>query len=177
MRRSLDLLYAASGAFAALCLAAIFVLMLAQALGREVGLLIRGADDLTAWLCAASAFFALAHTFRDGELVRVGLLVDGLQGRARAAFELFALGITAAFVGYMLWAVSQYMLESARSNYVTQGLLVIPEWAPQVSFLLGALMFFIAILDEIVVVVRGGKPSYRLAEESRRARGDFSDTV
>ena len=75
MRRALDLLYTASGALAALCLAGIAVLMLAQAIGREFGILIRGSDDITAWLCAASAFLALGHTFRHGELVRVGLFV------------------------------------------------------------------------------------------------------
>ena len=55
MRRALDLLYTASGAFAAVCLAGIAVLMLAQAVGREFGLLIRGSDDITAWLLEAHA--------------------------------------------------------------------------------------------------------------------------
>ena len=54
MRRALDFIYNASAAFAAACLAAICVVMLAQAFGREVGLLVRGADDITAWLCAAA---------------------------------------------------------------------------------------------------------------------------
>ena len=38
--------------------------MLAQVAGRESGMLLRGADDITAWLCAASAFLALAHPQR-----------------------------------------------------------------------------------------------------------------
>ena len=91
MRRFLDRLYAASGALAALCLASICVLMLAQALGREFGLLIRGADDITSWLCAAAAFFALGHTFRHGELVRVGLFIDMLGRGARRVAEIVAL--------------------------------------------------------------------------------------
>ena len=66
MRRALDNLYAASGIAAAICLAGICVLMLAQLGAREMGILIRGADDISAWLCAASAFLALAHTFRKG---------------------------------------------------------------------------------------------------------------
>ena len=52
--------------------------------GREFGLLIRGSDDIASWLCAASAFFALGHTFRHGELVRVGLFIDRLEGGVRA---------------------------------------------------------------------------------------------
>ena len=43
MRRALDFIYTASAAFAAACLAAICVVMLVQAFGREVGLLVRGA--------------------------------------------------------------------------------------------------------------------------------------
>src|SRR5437868_10464773 len=106
MRRFLDRLYSASGAAAAVCLAAICVMMLAQAFGREAGILVRGAEDITAWLCAASAFFALGHTFRHGELVRVGLWLDHLGPRGRRVMELVSLGITVIFSAYMLWAVS-----------------------------------------------------------------------
>ena len=175
MRRSLDLLYAASGAFAALCLAGICVLMLAQAVGREFGVLIRGADDITSWLCAASAFFALGHTFRHGELVRVGLWIDLLQGRARWWAEIAALTVTALFVGYMLWAVGKFVYESWQFKEVAQGLIKVPIWMPQLSFVLGVLIFFIAVLDELGAVLRRRKPAYQIAEEARGASGDFSE--
>ncbi len=177
MRRALDFVYDASGAFAAACLAAICALMLAQSFGREFGLLIRGADDITAWLTAASAFLALGHTFRHGELVRVGLWIDMIKGRARTFAEVAALSITALFVGYMLWAVATFVLQSWKFNEVAQGLITIPIWIPQMSFLLGVLIFFIAVVDELVAVLRGQKPAYQLAEEARRAAGDFSEMV
>jgi len=177
MRRALDLLYSASGAFAALCLAGIALLMLAQAVGREFGLLIRGSDDITAWLCAASAFLALGHTFRHGELVRVGLFIDRLEGGARRAAEIWALSVTLAVVGYMAYAVVKFVYESWKFNEVAQGLLQIPIWIPQVSFALGVLIFLVAVLDELVCVLRGRKTAYQLADEERRARGDFSETV
>lgn len=177
MRRALDLLYGASGALAALCLASICVLMLAQALGREFGLLIRGADDITSWLCAAAAFFALGHTFRHGELVRVGLWLDFLGARARWFAEVSALAITATFVGYMVWAVTHFVYESWKFNEVAQNLIRIPIWIPQTSFALGVIIFFVAVVDELVTVLHGEKPAYQLAEEERRARGDFSESV
>jgi len=177
MRRALDLLYAASGAFAAVCLAGICALMLAQSFGREVGLLVRGADDITAWLTAASAFLALGHTFRHGELVRVGLWIDMIKGRARWWAEVVALSVTSLFVGYMLWAVSKFVFASWQFNEVAQGLIRIPIWIPQMSFLLGVLIFFIAVLDELVTVLRGRKPAYQIAEEARRVAGDFSEMV
>lgn len=177
MRRALDLLYSASGALAALCLAGIAVLMLAQAVGREFGLLIRGSDDLTAWLCAASAFLALGHTFRHGELVRVGLFLDQLEGAARRAAEIAALSITLAVVGYMAYAVVKFVYESWKFNEVAQGLIQVPIWIPQASFALGVLIFLVSVLDELVAVLAGRKPAYQLADEDRRARGDFSESV
>ncbi len=175
MRRALDLLYAASGALAALCLASICALMLVQAAGREFGLLIRGADDITSWLCAASAFFALGHTFRHGELVRVGLFVDMLKPAPRRVAEIVALSITGLFVGYMAVAVTRFVYDSWKFKEVAQGLVKIPIWIPQLCFVFGVLIFFIAVLDELILVIRKQKPAYQLAEEDRRARGDYSE--
>ena len=175
MRRFLDRLYSASGALAAVCLASICFLMLAQAIGREFGLLIRGADDITSWLTAASAFFALGHTFRHGELVRVGLLIDWLKPAARRIAEIVALSATGLFVGYMAWAVTRFVYQSWQFKELAQGLIKIPIWIPQMSFVLGVLIFFVAVLDELVKVIRKEKPSYQVAEEERRAKGDFSE--
>ena len=177
MRRFLDRLYAASGALAAVCLASICALMLAQAFGREVGILIRGADDIVSWLCAASAFLALGHTFRKGELVRVGLWLDMLGARTRWFAELFALGLSAVFVGYMLWAVVRFVYQSWQFHEVAQGLITLPIWIPQMSFVIGVVIFFVAVLDELVAVAQHRKPAYQVAEDERRAAGDFSETV
>ena len=175
MRRFLDRLYSASGALAALCLASICALMLVQAVGREFGLLIRAADDITAWLCAASAFFALGHTFRHGELVRVGLFIDMLRPAPRRIAEVIALTITALFIGYMAVAVTKFVYESWKFKEVAQGLVKIPIWIPQLCFVLGVLIFLVAVLDELILVLRNKKPTYQLAEEDRRARGDYSE--
>jgi TRAP-type C4-dicarboxylate transport system permease small subunit len=177
LRRFLDRLYAASGALAAVCLASIAVVMLAQAGMREFGLLLRGADDIVSWLCAATAFLALGHTFRRGELVRVGLLIDLLPPRPRRAFALGALGITVLFGGYMVYAVLNFVYESWQFNEVAQGLIQIPIWIPQSSFAAGALILFVALVDEFVVLARGGTPAYQAAEDERRASKDFSETL
>jgi TRAP-type C4-dicarboxylate transport system permease small subunit len=177
LRRFLDRLYTGSGVLAALCVFGIFALMLVQAFGREAGILVRGADDIVAWLCAAASFLALGHTFRHGELVRVGLLLERLGPRGRRAMELFALGLTALFVAYMLWAVSRFIYESWKFNEVAQGLIRVPIWIPQMTFLVGVIIFFIAVLDDLIAVLQNKKPAYQAAEEERRASGDFSESV
>ena len=151
--------------------------MLAQAFGRSAGVLVRGADDIVAWLCAAASFLALGHTFRHGELVRVGLWLDRLGPRGRRVMEIFSLGVAALFVGYMLWAVCSFIYDSWKFDEVAQGLIKVPIWIPQTTFLLGAVIFFVAILDELLFVLQNKKPAYQVAEEERRASGDFSETL
>jgi len=177
VRRALDAIYAASAAFAALCLAAICVVMLAQVVGRETGHLFRGADDITAWLCAASAFFALASTFRRGELVRMMLVVEHLSPAVRRRCEVLALVVATVFTGFMLWSVTRFVYESWQFKELAQGLIKVPIWIPQLSFVFGILVFFIAVLDELIAVLSGRPPAYRVAEDERRASGDFSETV
>jgi TRAP-type C4-dicarboxylate transport system permease small subunit len=177
VRRFLDRLYDAAGGLAAVCLASIAVVMLAQAAMRELGMLFRGADDIVSWLCAASAFLALGHTFRRGELVRVGLLIDLLRPGPRRAAGIAALAIAVAFVAYMAYAVLRFVYESWQFSEVAQGLLQIPIWIPQMSFVIGVLVFLVAVVDEFVALVRGAKPAFEVAEEDRRVRKDFSESL
>jgi TRAP-type C4-dicarboxylate transport system permease small subunit len=172
LRRFLDRLYAASGALAAFCLASIAAVMLLQSAMREAGLLLRGADDIVGWLCAASAFLAYGYTFRHGEMVRVGLLLERLGPAARRRVEHVALGVAVLFAGYLLWAVAGFVYESWKFGAMAQGLLLIPIWIPQLSLVIGALIFFVAVLDEFVTLLTGGRPAYRAAEEAHHQHPD-----
>ena len=177
LRRALDVLYAASGALAAVALAGTCVVMLLQVAGRELGWLFRGADDIAAWLCAAAAFLALGHTFRKGELVRMTLAIDRLPPSARWQAEVLALSVAALVGAYMVYAVTRFVYESWNFGEVAQGMIKVPIWIPQLSFAVGVAIFFVAIVDELVAVLRRQAPAYQLAEDERRARGDFSETV
>jgi TRAP-type C4-dicarboxylate transport system permease small subunit len=177
LRKFLDSLYLGSGVLAAVFLAGIGVLMLVQIIARELGYQVRGADDLTAWFCAASAFLPLAHTFKRGELIRVGLLLERLQPTMRRYAELWSLGIAGIFVGYMAWAATRFVYQSWEINDVAQGMLPLPMWIPQSSFAVGIVILFIAIIDELVLVIRKRTPTYVLAEEERHAAGDFGESV
>src|SRR5215207_7972644 len=86
-------LYLGAGWLAGLFLIAIFLLMMGLSGGRQFGLNIPSGDDFAAWSMAAMAFLGLAHTFKSGEMIRVGLLIDRLQGRTRWWFEMFSLTI------------------------------------------------------------------------------------
>ena len=160
MRLFLDRLYLASGWLSGLFLIAIFVLMLLLSGGRPVGLNIPAGDDLVSWCMAATAFLGLAHTFRSGEMIRVGLLIDRLQGRIRHAVELAAIFVGAGFVGFFAWHAVQMTYDSWRFNDMAQGVLAVPLWIPQLGYSLGLVILFVAFVDELVHVLRGGDPRY-----------------
>lgn len=177
MRRLLDALYDAAAALAGLCVLSIFVLMIYASIGREVGWRVGTINDLVAWLCAAAAFLAMAQSFRNGDFVRVSLLLESLPRRARHGFELGSLAVAAVAIGYLAFWAARFTFESWELGDMAGGLLVLPMWIPQLSFVIGSLLFFIAVLDEFVLVLRGHKPTYVRLVEERHARGDFSEDM
>jgi len=177
MRRLLDALYRASAALAALCVLAIFVLMIYASIGREVGWRVGTVNDLVAWLCAAAAFLAMAPSFRNGDFVRVTLLLEQLSPRVRRWAEIVSLGFASVSIGYLAWWAARFTYESWQFNDMAGGLLVVPMWIPQLSFVAGAALFFVAVLDELWLVLSGHKPTYVRLVEERHARGDFSEDM
>ena len=177
MRRFLDWLYLASGALGAVFVALIAVLMIAQSVLREFNVRTGAVNDVVAWSLAAASFFAMAHAFKHGDFVRVNLLLEKLPASSRRALEISCLAIGTVSVAYLAFWANKFTYDSWAFNEVAQGLLPIPIWIPQASFALGSLLLLVAIIDELVIVLRGGRPTYVTAVEERHAKGDFSSDV
>lgn len=160
LRTFLDGLYRLAGYLAGLFLIVIFLLMLALAGGREVGLNVPAGDDFAAWSMAALAFLGLAYTFKAGEIIRVGLLVDRLPVRARHAVEIYCLLVGTACIGFFAWHAVRMTYDSWRFNDMAQGVLAIPLWIPQLGYAAGLAILAIAFLDELVHVLSGRPPRY-----------------
>lgn len=177
MRRTLNALFAAAAGLAALTVAAIFVLMIGASLGRWLEWRVGWVNDVVSWLCAAAAFLAMAHAFKHGDFVRVTLLLEKLSPRVRRVFEVVCLLVAAASIGYLAWWAGRYTWESYVFNDIANNMVAIPMWIPQLSFVVGAALFLLAVLDELWLVLSGGKPDYVRLVEERHARGDFSEDL
>ena len=160
MRVFLDRLYLGAGYLAGVFLVAIFVLMMLLSAGRPVGLNIPAGDDLVSWCMVATSFLGLAHTFRHGEMIRVGLLIDRLEGRARHVVEIIALALGTGIVGFFAYYAVQLTYYSWRFNDIAQGVLPVPLWIPQLGYAGGLIILLIAFIDEFIHVVRGNTPRY-----------------
>lgn len=177
LRRGLYVLIDAAAAVAAACVFLIFVLMIVGGVGRQLNFRVSGVNDLVAWLCAAASFFAMAHAFRHGDFVRVTLLLEAVGARARRLLDAVCLGIAAVAVAYLTWWATAFTLESYQFNEMATGLVVIPIWIPQATFVIGCWLLLATVLDELLTVAQGRRPHYQRAVEERHARGDFSADV
>jgi TRAP-type C4-dicarboxylate transport system permease small subunit len=176
-RRLLDTVHDAAAYLAAAFVFAIFAIMIGSSVMRIVGMRTGGTDDLVAWCCAAAGFLAMAHTFRHGDFVRVMLLLDHLSERRARQLELVALVIGTAFVAFLAWAALLFVHESFEFGDMANGLIAIPLWIPQSSFVFGTLLLLAAFIEELYDVLHGRRPSYVVAVEERHARGDFTADV
>ena len=177
MRKLLDTVYLWAGYAGGLMVAAIAVLMVGQSVLREFHVATGAVNDVVSWCCAAAAFLAMAHAFKHGDFVRVTLTLEHMSPRWQRRFELFALSVGSLATGYLAWWANRFTYESWQFNDLAQGLLPMPLWIPQASFAFGAVLLFVAVLDELLIVLRGGRPSYVVAVEQRHAQGDFSSEV
>lgn len=177
IRRSLDALYIGGAVLAALCVLAILMLMMAASIGRVLEWRVSWVNDVVAWLCAASAFMGMAYSFRNGDFVRVTLLLESLGAGARRRLEVAALLVAAMAIGYLAWWAAAFTWESWMFGDIAGGMVPIPMWIPQLSFVIGALLFLVAVLDECARVLQGRKPTYAELVEQRHARGDFSQEL
>ena len=177
IRRWLDRLYYAAGAIGAVFILLICIVMVAQSVLREFGVRTGAANDVVAWCCAAASFFAMAHAFKHGDFVRVTLLLEKVSPRVRHAMELASLAIGTVSVAYLTYWACSFTYESWKFGELAQGLLPIPIWIPQSSFALGSVLLLIAVVDELILVLTGRRPTFVTAVEERHAAGDFSSEV
>jgi len=162
--RLLEKLYAAGAVLAAVFMVLIAALTLAQVVGRPIGVVVPDAGDLAGYAMAAATFLALAHTFRSGGHIRVNLLLIHVPRGLRHALECWCL-LFLAVIGALFTAFAfKLVLDSYEFGDVSTGMMPVPLWIPQTSMAFGALLLEIAVIEELVRVLRGAEPRYERAE-------------
>jgi TRAP-type C4-dicarboxylate transport system permease small subunit len=132
MRRLLNHIYNASLVLAAFFIIGIFLLMIGESAFRKLGSYITGANELVGWFCAAAGFLALPATFKRGDMVRVGFIVDRMPALVRKPVLIGCLLVALVFVSYMVYSVTGYLWSGWRSEETSQGMIEIA-----VQFLVG----------------------------------------
>ena len=155
MRVFLDRLYAAAGYAAAFFMLATLLMVVAGIADRALALGWRGTDMYAGYAMAACGFLALAHTLKRGEHIRVSLLLQAASPRIKRLLEiwsLFAAGVLAAALSFYAVKLSY---QSWEFHDVSTGNDATPLWIPQISMAVGAIVLLIALLDDLILEIRG----------------------
>lgn len=178
MRAFLNQLYRVSSWASALCLATIAILVGAQLAARILdgalswlgmpvtGFVILSLDEICGFLLAAASFLALAGTLKAGAHIRVTLLVSAFGEAWRRWFELWSLAFASLFCASMTWNIGSFAFYSWRFNDISSGLVAVPLAWPQAAMAIGLLILTVAFVDELLIVVRGGRPTFRASEDA-----------
>jgi TRAP-type C4-dicarboxylate transport system permease small subunit len=161
----LDRLFTWSGYLAGVFLFAIAVLVTAQIIARLMGKQIPSADEFAGYSLAASSFWGLAYSFRSGSHIRVTLLSARLSSQWQRVLLLAVLLFSVTMVG--IWAYNSIGLvwESYEFKEMSTGILKYPIWIPQLSMGIGVSLFCLAILEDLVNVLRGKEPNFEKNKE------------
>ena len=172
MRRILDRLYIWSGYAGAGFIVAICAVVFAQVVlnaidrvakiltGSAIGLTIPSYSDFTGFFLTAASFFALAYALREGAHIRVTLVIQNTTGRLRQVIEFVCVTLALSVAVYFCWYTALLTYESYSFNDLSSGIIAVPIWIPQSSMVLGLAVLSIALLDDLITILRGGHPSY-----------------
>jgi TRAP-type C4-dicarboxylate transport system permease small subunit len=163
MRSALNRVYQGSGLLAGFFLVMVAVLSISQIVGRLLGFAAVTGDEFGGYCMAASSFLGLAWTLRANEHIRVTLLTAYLRRGGRRVLELSCLVIAAGLIGFFTFWAAEMVLTSYRLDDISQGLVPIKLWIPQLGMALGLAILSIAIIDDLLLVLRGGQASYENA--------------
>lgn len=155
MRKALDGLYDAAGYLAAFFMVGTLAMVLASVVGRLAGFNLRGSDAYAGYCMAAASFLALAHTLKRGEHIRVTLFLERFEGRLKRPLEIWCHLAGSVFCASLAWYSVHLVLQSREFNDVSQGNDATPLWIPQLAMAVGAVVLLIAMLDDLVQVLRG----------------------
>ena len=177
MRALLDRFYNLTLYLAAGCLLLIAVLVGAQVAGRiydgllklfgfaPYGFLVASLAEIAGYLLAAASFLALAATLKRGAHIRVTIVLGFVSPRIRHFLEIWILAVATVSVVFVCWSLLKFVHESYVFKEVSYGIIPMPLWIPQAIVALGALVLLLALIDELILVLRGFAPSYRSHED------------
>lgn len=179
MRKALDFLYGAALLGTCLAMVTIATLVFVQVMGRvldqvlvmlgqaRLGLAVPSLAEIGGYLFGVAAFLALAPALRSATHIRVTLVLRALGPRAdrvmTAVVILIALGLT----GFITWAMGVQAVASYQRGSMSYGMLPIRLWMPQGLMTLGLALLAIALVDELLALIRNGTAPFRRIEQNR----------
>jgi TRAP-type C4-dicarboxylate transport system permease small subunit len=154
MRSVLDIVFKVLGALAAFFILATLTIEVVGIALRMVGFSMAGSDAYAGYFLAAGSFLALGYALREGDHIRVTLILQRLRGRARWWMEVLCLVIASALSVYFAYFAARLVWGSYAFNDISQNVDATPLWIPQLSMAIGLAGLALAFIEQLVITLR-----------------------
>jgi TRAP-type C4-dicarboxylate transport system permease small subunit len=116
---------------------------------------IPGLDAYAGYAIAAALFLALPATLRQGDHIRVTLVLERLPNRLRAGLELACLLLAGALAGYLAWFALRLVWVSYTTHDVSTAADASPLWIPQIAVAVGSAGFALSFAHALLCRLHG----------------------
>lgn len=141
---------------AALCLTAIFVLILAEVGARNfAGTSLDFSWDYAAYMMGALFMLAAGSALRSGAHVRVTVLLELLPPSGQRWLNLAACLAGLVVAALLLWSIGSMAWLSLERGTTSATVITTPLWLPQAVMTFGAFVFFLQMLAQALRVSIG----------------------
>ncbi len=114
---------------------------------------IPGAFELSEAGLVLMVFLGLAVVTREEGHIKVDIIVNRMNNRLQLICGIFALGLTACFLGLMTWQMWSLALKSWKIDEMATGLLPFPIYPVKIAALLGLATATIEALRRLIIVL------------------------
>ncbi|MHA7777437.1 TRAP transporter small permease [Roseibium sp. M-1] len=183
MRKALNTLYKTSTALAACCLVTIATLVALQVIGRIADWALKAAGleplqfqvpslaEIAGFLLVGASFLALAGTLRNNDHIRVSMLLQAVPAGAARLLNIWVIAVALALAVFFTWNAGLLALDSYKYHETSFGIIPIPLVFPQGVMTLGLAVFSISLLDDLILSLTGGAPSFETAVKADPIEG------
>ncbi len=154
-----------AAALAALCLAAMVVVLAVTIVGRPFGWLVPSSDEITTFLMLGMAFFGIVHAYSEGVHVRVDTLHRRLPPTLRRANDIVAHTGAAVLCAVVAFESGRLAWTAFRFHDVSDGLVPIPMWIPMATLPLGFALLTLLLLRDAGRLIAGRSVRFGVSEK------------
>lgn len=135
---------------AALFMVATLFTILLGVVGRQINFDVPGLDAYAGYSIAAALFLALPATLRNGDHIRVTLLLSKLKGNARKFADYWCLVAASGLSLYLAYYSLRLVWISYATHDVSSSSDATPLWIPQIAMAVGSVGLAIAFIEDLV---------------------------
>ena len=140
-----------SGTFAAVLIFFMAMLIIVDVTGRSTtGWTTLVADEVSAFMVVAIVFLGLAHTQHMGRHIEIHILTRRFSQRTQERLHLITLILALAIISWLTWITVGPVAADYVKETKSLGAVPIPMWIPRLFIPLGAGLFGIQLLIEVI---------------------------